>query len=362
MASAVSIPLFKVYMSEQASGAVDRVLQSGQIGQGPEVDAFEEDLLGLFGKKPLTVNACTSALHLAMHMVGVSPGDEVITTAQTCLATNISILHLGATPVFADIDPVTGNIDPDAVKHALSPKTRAIVAVDWAGRACDYNALRSHGVPVIEDAAHAVGTQYDGSHVAVSGGDYVCFSFQAIKHLTTGDGGALVVPGSEYERAKRLRWFGLDRDAPGLRFEQQVVEAGFKFHMNDISAAIGRVNLRELDGVLEKHRANAEKLRSMLDGIPGVLVPPADPGSSWWLLTIIVASPREFMEGMNARGIGCSVVHSRNDVKACFRNAIQRGPLSGLEEFEAHQISVPVGWWLDDNDLERIAGAVEECR
>lgn len=356
------LDLFKVYMAHGATAAVRAVMESGQIAQGPEVDAFEQELGDWFGVVPVTVNSCTSALHLAMHLAGVGLGDEVITTPQTCLATNISILHLGATPIFADIDPATGNIDPDDVSRIVTPNTKAIVAVDWAGRACDYNALRIHDIPIIEDAAHAVGTRYNGTHVAESGGDYVCFSFQAIKHLTCGDGGAVVVPSDQLDRARRLRWFGLDRTGktPGPRFSQDVAEAGYKFHMNDIAAAMGRANLRDLDTVLWKHRHNAVTLRSLLGDIQGVGLPRNDPESSWWLFTIQVDSPNDFMAAMAERGIGTSPVHDRNDGKACFAGSPRRS-LPGVDAFDAHQVSIPVGWWLFDEDLERIAEAVAAC-
>ena len=357
------LDLFKVYMSDDAVSAVSRVMQSGQIAQGPEVEAFEEELGDFFGAEGVvTVNACTSALHLAMHLAGVGPGDEVITTPQTCLATNISILHLGATPVFADIDPTTGNIDPDDVTKIVTSKTKAIIAVDWAGRACHYDALRANGLPIIEDAAHAIGTSYDGLHVTETGGDYVCFSFQAIKHLTCGDGGALTVPPEQLDRARRLRWFGLDRTGktPGPRFSQDVAEAGYKFHMNDVSAAMGRANLQELDTVLDGHTRNAKLLHSILSGVNGVGLPPPDADSSWWLFTIQVDSPSDFMAKMAERGIGTSPVHDRNDGKSCFAGSTRRN-LPGVDAFDAHQVSIPVGWWLNDKDLERIAEAVSEC-
>lgn len=357
------LDLFQVYMAEGAAEAVAAVMKSGQIAQGPEVDAFEQELReGLFGVTPVTVNAGTSALHLAMHLAGVGPGDEVITTPQTCLATNIPIIHLGATPVFADIDPATGNIDPDDVKEILTPKTKAIVAVDWAGRACDYDALRSHGIPVIEDAAHAVGTIYNKKHVAETGGDYVCFSFQAIKHLTCGDGGALIVPPDQLDRARRLRWFGLDRTGKtsGPRFSQDVAEAGYKFHLNDIAAAMGRANLRDLNTVLSAHLYNATTLLAALSSVPGVGLPPSDRHSSWWLFTIQVDSPDDFVAKMAERGIGCSPVHHRNDGKSCFADSPHR-ILPGVDAFDAHQVSIPVGWWLTDEDVERIAEAVAAC-
>lgn len=358
-----ALPLFKVFMAEDAPAEVSTVLTSGYVAQGKVVDEFEKDLSDRFDvAEVVTVNSATSALHLALHMIGVGPGDEVITTAQTCVATNGGILLHGATPVFVDINPDSGLICPEAVAKAITSKTKAIIAVDWAGHPCDYDALRRHGIPVIEDAAHAVGTLYNGTHIAKSGGDYVCFSFQAIKHLTTGDGGALVVPIGQADRARRLRWFGLDRNSDArFRFEQDIPEPGFKFHMNDIAASIGRCNLRHLDDIIYDHRDNATALHAMLSAIGSVKLPPYVEMSSWWLFTIQVDNPYAFADAMAEREIMCSPAHSRNDVMSAFKNAKIPAPTPGLDDFSKHQISIPVGWWLKAPDLARIAQAVEEC-
>lgn len=357
------IPLFRVFMAPDVVDSVGTVLASGHVAQGPVVAAFERDLEDHFGTPVVTVNSCTSALHLALHLAGVGPDDEVVTTAQTCLATNIGIVQRGAVPVFVDVDPDTGLIDPEDVRRNVTLRTRAIVAVDWAGHPCDYRALRSFGVPVIEDAAHAVGTTFEGKHVAASGGDYVCFSFQAVKHLTTGDGGALSVPPDQRARAERLRWFGLDRKANvRFRFEQDVEELGYKYQLNDLAAAVGRSNLPHLSTVIGKHRANATALRSRLEGVPGVQLPRADPRSSWWLFTIKVDDPHVFVESMAELGVGCSPVHSRNDRVAALRSACRLSPdLRGLDDFSRHQVSIPVGWWLSSADLDQVAQAVETC-
>ncbi len=361
--SAGPLPLFKVFMAEDAPAKVGAVLTSGYIGQGKVVDEFEDELSKRFDVSDvITLNSATSALQLSLHMIGVGPGDEVITTAQTCVATNGGIVLCGATPVFVDIDPESGLIDPEAVARAITSKTKAIMAVDWAGHPCDYDALRKHGIPVIQDAAHAVGTQYNGAPIAKSGGDYVCFSFQAIKHLTTGDGGALVVPIGHSDRARRLRWFGLDRNSEArYRFEQDIPEPGFKYHMNDIAASIGLCNLRHLDDIIFDHRDNATALHAMLSGIPNVQLPPYVEMSSWWLFTIQVENPYAFADAMAERKIMCSPAHSRNDVMSAFKQAKIPAPMPGLDSFSKRQISIPVGWWLKAPDLARIAQAVEEC-
>jgi dTDP-4-amino-4,6-dideoxygalactose transaminase len=352
------IPLFKVFMAPAAEEAVRATMASGHVAQGPKVDAFEAKLGELMGAEVTTTSSCTAALDLALHIIGIKAGDEVITTAQTCIATNAGIVLRGAVPVFADIDPRSGLLDPDDVKRNLTRKTKAIMAVDWGGHPCSYSTLRSLGPPVIEDAAHGVGTFYKGRHVAQSGGDFVCFSFQAIKHLTTGDGGALVCP--DPARARALRWFGLRRDLPmRFRFEQDVKEVGFKYHMNDIAATIGLENLKDLRSVLGLHRAHAEFFQDRLGGLP-IGLPRRDPSASSWLFTITVPERDAFIEKMDAAGVECSPVHTRNDRMTAFARV---GRLSqrhaGLDEFASRQVSIPVGWWLTDTDLERVVEAVE---
>lgn len=340
-------------------------LLSGYIGQGPRVEEFEHALAPWVGSEHvLTVNSGTSAIHLALRLAGVGPGDEVISTPMTCTATNEPILERGAKIVWADVDPRTGNIDPEDVARKVTARTRAIVAVHWGGYPCDLAELneiaRSHGVRVIEDAAHAFGADYRGSRIG-SHSDFVCFSFQAIKHLTTVDGGCLVCKDPvDYRRGKLLRWYGIDRecDRKDFRCEEDVLEHGYKFHMNDVAATIGLEQLKWVGAVLEKHRANAAFFRERLDGLSGLrlLRYKTDRVSSYWLFTMLVDDRARFMDLMKAAGVMASQVHSRND-KHSMCSEFAR-PLPGLDEFAARQVSVPVGWWLGQEEREHIVATV----
>ena len=366
------IDLFKVFMAEDAPPAVAEVLRSGYIGQGPRVDRFEKELRRVLdGERDiLTLNSCTSALDLALHLAGVEPGDTVVSTPMTCSATNSPVVTKGASLAWADVDPVTGLLDPESVARCLArePLAKAVVAVDWAGRMCDYNRLREvcgrYRVPIIEDAAHAPLATYAGRYQTRVGGDYIAWSFQAIKHLTTGDGGALQCPTPEAtERARLLRWYGLDRRSKAdFRCEQDITEVGFKYHLNDIAAAIGLANLPHLPEILLKHRGHARFYDKVLGDLPPerVTLPPPDPGSSWWLYTLLVDDRASFQEWMLDEGVATSQVHRRNDHHTAFRAA--EHPASdarpGLEAFAAKQVSIPVGWWLSADDLGRIAEAV----
>jgi dTDP-4-amino-4,6-dideoxygalactose transaminase len=369
------IPLFKVFMAEEAVEAAQQVLGSGYIGQGPKVEEFEERLRQAFESPVdvLTTNSCTSALDLALHMIGVRPGDIVVSTPQTCTATNTMIVNRGARIAWADVDSRTGLINPESVGKLVERwHPKAIMAVDWGGATCDYDALTGFGVPVIEDAAHAFGSSHKGKPIASSEGtraDYICWSFQAIKHLTTIDGGALVCPDakeegepvSPTERARLLRWFGLDRrSSASFRCSQDIQEAGYKYHMNDVSAAVGIENLKEMGIVIDRHRRHAAIYGEELKDLKGIELPPQSSNSSWWLYTILVDKRDAFEIFMKDRGIDVSQVHARNDRHMAFKRAsIMNAPLYGLEAFSARQVSIPVGWWLNSEDLDKIIDAVK---
>lgn len=343
------IPLFKVAMSPEAPARVAAVLQSGYIGQGELVEQFERALSALLGTDapPLTTNSCTSALDLALHLIGVGPGDEVITTPVTCTATNSPIVNRGAVPIWADVDPWTGLIDPLDVWGKLTPKTKAIMAVDWGGAACDYAELRRCGLPVIQDAAH---------HLTTPAGDYTAYSFQAIKFLTSGDGGALVCPPEQVERARLLRWYGLDRRSKAdFRCEQNIQEVGYKYHMNDIAAAIGLANIGGVRRLIEQHQANAAYYDREIESYQakrGTL----DPSSACWLYTLLMEDRQGFIAHMADRGIACSPVHARNDTHTGFH--FPNGPLPGVEHFASRNVAIPVGWWLSEADRAAVVAGV----
>ena len=361
------IPLFKVHMPEGLMGPLEKVLYSGYIGQGPKVEEFERLLVPWMGNpNVLTLNSGTSALHLALRLAGVDGGTEVVSTPMTCSATNVPILERGASVVWADINPWTGNMDPVDVERKITPKTRAIMAVHWGGYPCDLAELRAiankYKVVLIEDAAHAFGATYRGRKIGTVG-DYVAFSFQAIKHLTTIDGGALVCRTSDgYRRGKLLRWYGIDRDTSkaDLRCEEDLVSHGYKFHMNDVNATIGIEQLKHVARILAAHRANAAFYRERFAPLKNVqlLRYEKDRESSFWLFTMRVRDRDGFQLFMEGKGVHVSRVHVRNDMHTAF-TAFRRN-LPGVDEWEREHVSIPVGWWVTEHDRETIAKAVEE--
>lgn len=385
-----SVPLFKAHAPGSAIGpAVTEVCESGYLNEGAQVAELEKALsarLGAPGGRATLLNSCTSALELSMRLAGVGPGDAVVTTSMTCLATNTPIVGAGAEIVWADVDPLTGCIDPDSVAdrlferngpHAASSKrVKAVVCVDWAGNVCDLERLdvlcQTYGVKLVQDAAHAFGARFLGRHIAEQA-DYTCFSFQAIKHFTTVDGGMLTCRDpADHTRGRHLKWFGLDRDAAkdvrgdwkGQQWNVDVLEAGRKMNMNNVAAAVGLVNLQSIDWILLRHRTNAQVYD---DAFVGTAIMPllrcrgSAQVSSAWVYTVRV-DPRKrdgLLERLNARGIKAGLVHVPNHNYTCF--AAFRRELPGTEEFAASQLSLPCGWWVDPDQAAEIARiALEE--
>lgn len=361
----MSISLFKVFMPDSVIEPLKQTLLSGYIGEGPKVKEFEVALAPWFGNdKVLALNCGTSAIQLALRLSDVGPGDEVISTPMTCTATNMPILAAGAKIVWADIDPWTGNIDPDDVRRKITKKTKAIVCVHWGGYPCELIdlACTAGNIPIIEDAAHAFGSSYCQNKIG-SISRFTCFSFQAIKGLTTVDGGALTCQYKEdYKRGKLLRWYGIDRTAKSsdLRCEEDIKEYGYKFHMNDVCATIGIEQLKYVDIILQAHRQNAQRYDAAFCNLDNVKLLEYRPEnrSSCWLYTIRVKCRDEFVKHMADAGIMASKVHARNDIHSCFKDF--RCDLPGVDEFYAEQVSIPVGWWLKDAEVKYIISEVQK--
>lgn len=362
------IPLFKVFMSKYAAARVEKVLGSGYIGEGPVTQEFE-DAIGDYIGNPnvVVVNSCTSALMLALRLAGVSTGDFVASTPMTCLATNEAIMMLGAIPVWVDVDTNSGNMLPSSLEHLLinNKNISAVMCVHLGGVPCDVRWINdlahSYGIPVIEDAAQAFGTEIDHTKIG-NHSDYVCFSFQAIKTITCGDGGALAVKSIDIaKRARLMRWFGLDRAlSSDMRCSQDPVEFGYKMHMTDIGAAIGLSNLKHIDGLLKTTRANADCYDEAFSNIPGLWIydVPENVQPSRWLYTVTVDDVPEFIVHMRNCGIACSCVHARNDTKTIFKSS--RVKLPGVTAFDSHQVCIPVGWWVTSDQREHIIKSVKE--
>lgn len=350
-------PLHKVFMADDVEDFLSPVLHSGYIGDGPRVVEFEAALGEMIGNpRVLCVNSGTSAITMALRLAGVGHGDRVLSTPMTCLATNMAVLSLGAVPVWVDVLP-DGTMDPkDAAMKAAG--CRAILCVDLAGVPCKVNDLKAIGLPVVEDACQSLGAEYCGQPVG-NAADYACFSFQAIKYLTTGDGGAIAFNTDGLDDGRLMRWFGLDRTRSwSLRCQQDPPFWGYKFHMTDIAASIGLANIRHVGGLLRKARANAAVYDEKFRWCHNMYKTARDPGriSANWLYTILVNDRSGFVSFMADHGVECSPVQMRNDRKTVFKDF--QTSLPKLDWFDNHQVNIPVGWWVDN--AEEIADLVEE--
>ena len=360
-------PLFKVYCQANLAEKINEVFSSGMITEGEYSDKFEQ-MLSEYVKNPnsVLVNSCTSALTLAYRLAGVTQGSEIIVTPLTCMATNEPAFNMGAKLVFADIDPLTGNIDPDSVRKKITNKTKAISAVHWAGQPFDISEINSiakeHGIKVIEDAAHAFGASYKGKRIgSPDSSDYICFSFQAIKHLTTGDGGLLTCKTKEdSDRAKKLRWFGLDRKYKGNKWNQDITECGYKFHMNNLVAAIGIQQMEHVDFIINTHIRNGKYYDNFIDN-PRVqkLERIKSSESSYWIYSLLVDDKESFRKYLNSHDIACDEVHVRNDKYTVFSH-FREEELHGVNEFENRMLNIPVGWWVKEKEAERITDIINK--
>jgi dTDP-4-amino-4,6-dideoxygalactose transaminase len=382
-----NLPLFKVFMSGDIIKPLNEVVLSGFITQGPQVEKFEEALSKYFDNKNiLTLNSATSGLTLALRLLINEdqeeewPGfnkeeDYVLTPALTCFATNASILANDCNIKWLDTDNLTANILIEDLKNKLNSNTKIIYLVHWGGYPVDLDSLKElqeehyknfgYRFRIIEDCAHAFGATYKNKKLG-NHGNICVFSLQAIKHLTTGDGGLIILPNEKlYERAKLLRWFGIDRskrnyNRKDFRLENDVLEWGYKFHMNDINATIGIYNLPHIEGLLNKNRFNNKYLQENLKNIQDITLfeNKLDRESACWLFTMRVQRKNDFIEKMKSYGITTSQVHNRNDLNTCVSDFVC--DLPNISELEKELICIPVGWWLQQEDLEYMVQKIKD--
>ena len=284
----MGVPVAKPFLGDEEVAAVAEVLRSGWVTQGPRVAAFEREFADYVGAKyACAVSNCTTALHLALLAVGVQAGDEVITVSHSFIATANSIRYCGATPVFVDIQPDTFNMDPDRIEEVITGRTRAILCVHQLGMPCDLKAIldiaRRHSLPVVEDAACAIGSEIRWNsrweRIGKPHGDIACFSFHPRKLLTTGDGGMITTSSPEWDRQFRLwRHHGMSlpdtvrHGAKEVIFESYTI-LGHNYRMTDIQAAVGREQLKRIPGFVARRRQQAQRYRELLADVPGLLLP-----------------------------------------------------------------------------------------
>lgn len=362
------ISLFGVYMPKSAAEAVAKTLYTGYVAEGPRVKEFTQ-MVSAYLQNPNTMmlNNCTMALQIACHLSDVQPGDEVISTPLTSICTNVPIAHLKGKPVWADVDPTTGISDIKDVERQITKRTKAILLLHKDGDVVDLDKYvdlaKSYNVKLIEDCAHTYGAKYNGRMIG-NHGDICCFSFQAIKQITTGDGGCMTVQDDElFDRAKKLKWMGVDHDKRnGNPWRADITELGYKANMNDIAASIGIEAQKEIDSVIEKYHHNGELYTKTLTemNIPGVTLLRRDPlcYSVYWTYVIMSEKRDGLCAFLEENGISADQNHPRNDVWTVFKDS--RRELPGVDYFGARELSLPCGWWVDDEDIYRICDLIKK--
>lgn len=355
-------------------------MKSGWLGTGPKVARFEQNFKA-YKDAPhaMAVNSCTAALHLSLVASGIKPGDEVITTPMTFCATVNAIIHAGGTPVLADIDPVTMNIDPARVEEKITSRTRAILPVHFAGRPCDMDALcdiaTRHHLTLIEDCAHAIETEYHGTK-AGNFGDFGCFSFYVTKNIVTGEGGMVVAKKDEdAAKIKMLALHGMSKDA-WKRFGDEgykhyyVMEAGFKYNMMDIQAAIGIHQLARIEPYWRRRGEIWQLYNAAFAGLPLGLPAPPEPNTrhAYHLYTILVdekktgVSRDAFLDGMTRENIGVGVHYLSIPEHPFYQKTFGWQP----EQYPAAMqlgrqiLSLPISAKLTDADVGDVIQAVRK--
>lgn len=359
------IPLVKTNMPsrELLMPELEKVLYSGYVAQGEQVELFERAFEKFIGSgQSLSLNSGTAALHIALILAGVKENDEVISTALTAEPTNVSIKMMNAKIRYADIDSKTGQIDPKSIEANINDKTKAILLVDYAGIPVDVKSIHeisiNYNLPVIHDCAHSMGAKFEGKN-AGEHFPYTIFSLQAIKHLTTVDGGILQIQNKEqYEKGKIIRWFGLDKNK--TRLENNIQYQGYKYHMNNVNAVIGLVQLNNIQTIIDKYIDNGKYFDEQLKDIKDIeLLEYYDNSEpSYWLYTMKVERRDDFVKMMADNGVMASELHKRNDWHEYLNDFKQSMP--NLDVFYKKMVHIPCGWWVSKGDRERIVELIKK--
>lgn len=362
-----NVPLFKVFMPKEVDQAILDTLHSGYISEGPKVKELREMLRNFIGNQyVIPTSSGTMALLVSYRLAGVGPCTEVITTPVTCIATNLPILELGADIVWADSNPKTGMIDPKSIEENITSKTKAIVVLHKDGDLAEMDEIisiaKKHNIKIIEDAAHAFGAKYKGKNVGTIS-DYACFSLQAVKQITTGDGGFLTVRNQEdFDLAKKLKWFGMDKEVlpPGVGpYEVDISILGYKGNMNDVAATIGIEQMKYAGEILEKFHKNGKFYSELFKNVPGVELLPRrkEDFETYWVYTVLVENRDKVVAALKAEGIASGIIHPRNDNYSVFNN--YKRDLPGVDYFTERELSLPCGWWVEKEDIERIVEIIK---
>lgn len=361
------INLFSVHIPAEAAEKVADLIKSGWINRGAKAEEFENEFRRKFGfLYVLSVNSCTSALRLAYTIAGGRPRGEIITTPYTMVATNTAILEAGYTPIFADVKYGTANIDPSDIECRINDKTLGIAVVHYAGYPCNmreiYNVASDHSLWVVEDAAQALGATYQGHFIGAKA-KFACFSFQAVKHITTADGGMFTTCHPQiHDEARERIWFGIDKKkrvkTPLGSFPKDIIHLGFKYGMNDIAAVMGIEGLKVFDKVFKRRGEIARRYREEFESVEGLTLMDQEPNkvSANWLFPIHVERRLEFAKKMRERGIEVAVHNWRNDQYMLFGGLRD---LPNTKRVNEDIIHIPLHAELTDEEVEHVVSTIK---
>jgi perosamine synthetase len=314
------IPIFKPSLGKEELSEVKEAFDSHWIGLGPKTKKFEEEFKNYIGSKnAISLNSCTAALHLSFLAAGIKKGDEVLVPSITFASTAHCVIFCGGTPILVDVDRETLLMDINDMKKKITPRTKAIVPVHYGGHVCDMDeiikAAKAKGLCVIEDAANCAGAEYKGKKIGNLDSDFTCFSFEAKKNMTTGDGGMITTnrEGAIVDKIRSLRWVGMDKDTlkrfskESKPWEYDIIELGYKYNMNDITAGIGLAQLKKLDDMNEKRSRVVKSYNQAFKNIPWLKTPVEKEyaKNEYWLYVLRVENGRrdEFMEHLLKNGV-----------------------------------------------------------
>jgi len=378
--SDLTIPFFRPSISDEEITEVTQCLKSGWLTTGPNSGAFETEFADAIGDgvSALAVNSATAALHLAVEALGVGPGDEVIVPTLTFTATAEVVRYQGATPVLVDMDPDTLCLSLEAVEAAITPATKVIMPVHFAGRPCDMTALRAladeHNLKIVDDAAHAFPASHAGVNIGNGLADVTAFSFYANKTMTTGEGGMLVTRDADLAaRARTMRLHGIDRDVfdrftnTKASWIYDVVAPGYKYNMTDIAAAMGRVQLRKSDGFFEARNRLAAAYDDAFADLPVILPPHAAQGDthSWHLYILQIAegapvSRDEFIAALKEAGVGISVHYRPLHQMTYWSEFAQGREFPAADAYFRRCVSIPLFMDMQPEEQDRVIEVVRE--
>lgn len=362
------IPLYKVFMPEGLGGKLETILLSGSISYGRNARSFELKLSTFLGNS-LVCTTSGNPVFLALKSFGIGPGDEVIASPMMCLASSQPVVMAGARIVWADVDPLTGSLDPADVKRKISPSTKAIIHFHWGGQLGHIDEImalaQSKGIIVIEDATEAFGARINGKMLGSHGADATCFAFTPVRVPAATEGGAVAFRDNEaFEKCSLIRDYGIDRsrfrDSENeINPDCDIPAGGDGMLPTEITGLIGDEQMEHAGSLIGRHRSNAEYLDTLFGNLtdPAPLKISEKAGSVYWVYTILSDNRDEWLRRFRRSGFYASRMHFRNDMYSVFGKST--APLKGVDEFSSRELNIPCGWWMTPDDHPAIAGILQ---